>query len=111
MRFRERIEDVRSVLVMADIAGAWTWRVQLDGRDVAMAGRAYQRHRECQYNLNQFLAAVPVAQLSDGLVSRPRLRGLHLPGPGSAPSEGPGDGDDPPRSTTRVRIQAGAGAS
>ncbi|MEU9453912.1 hypothetical protein [Streptomyces sp. NPDC048277] len=107
-RLRERVADARALLVMADVPGTWTWRVELDGRDVATAGRSYQRHRECQHNVNLFLAAVPVAQLGEGLVSRPRLRGLHLPGP-ARPAPAEAEGEEPPLS--RAGTRAGAGAS
>ncbi|MGW7523312.1 hypothetical protein [Streptomyces sp. NPDC054783] len=117
-QLRERIADVRPVLAMAHIAGTWTWRVALDGQNVATSGRPYQRHRECQHNLGLFLAALPVAELSSGLVSLPRLRGLHVPGPvrpvppgvpGTAPPDAPGERADPLGSTVPLRIQAGAG--
>jgi hypothetical protein len=34
----------------------WYWRIDLDGRPVARSARAYRRQRECQYNLELFLA-------------------------------------------------------
>ncbi|MEU9340070.1 hypothetical protein AB0D74_02440 [Streptomyces sp. NPDC048278] len=108
VRLRERVTEVRALFVMADAPGAWTWRIELDGRDVATAGRSYQRQRECQYNVKLFLAAVPVAQLGEGLVSRPRLRGLHLPGPArSARPEA--EAEEPPLAPAGAR--AGAGVS
>jgi hypothetical protein len=110
IQLRERIENVRALLAMADVTGTWTWRVELDGRDVATAGRSYQRQRECHYNLGLFLAAVPVALISEGLVSRPRLRGLRPPGPaGSGPKEASGEGSAPPKPGSRAGIQAVAG--
>ncbi|MGW3953452.1 hypothetical protein ACWEKM_21630 [Streptomyces sp. NPDC004752] len=113
-RLRERVADVRALLVMADVPGSWTWRVELDGQDIAMAGRSYQRHRECQYNVNLFLATVPVAQLGEGLVSRPRLRGLHLPGPArpARPARSETEGGEPSLSpASPAGLRAGAGAS
>lgn len=35
--------------------GLWWWQLELDGARVAVAGRSYQRQRECRYNLEQFL--------------------------------------------------------
>jgi hypothetical protein len=48
-------------------AGAWSWRLAVGGRPVAVAGRPYHRHRECAYNLSHFVAAVPTALISDEL--------------------------------------------
>lgn len=91
---RERVGEARGFLTMSDMTGSWTWRLEIEGRSVAVAGRSYQRHRECQYNLAQFLAAVPVAQLAVGVPSRPRARALPLRGPaltGSARAKEPDD--------------------
>lgn len=107
-RLREQIAAARGFLTMSDMTGSWTWRLELEGRAVAVAGRAYQRHRECQYNFSQFLAAVPVAQLTEGLPNRPRPRALPLRGPARSRStrEGP-DGEGQARSRTGI----GAGTS
>ncbi|WP_326575993.1 hypothetical protein OIE69_25605 [Actinacidiphila glaucinigra] len=78
---REHIAQVRAQLSMADAGGTWTWRVELGGRDVAVSGRTYHRLRECQQNLGRFLAAVPVAELTEGTAQRPRLRGLRASAP------------------------------
>ena len=42
----------------------WGWRLALDDHAVAASGRSYRRHRECLYNLDKFLAALPVAVLA-----------------------------------------------
>jgi hypothetical protein len=44
-----------------DVLNLWAWRAQLDGVPVATSGRLYQRHRECQSNVAQFLALMPLA--------------------------------------------------
>ncbi|MFI1394974.1 hypothetical protein [Streptomyces sp. NPDC020681] len=80
-RLREQVADARVLLSMPEAAASWTWRVELEGQVVAVAGRPYLRQRECQYNLGQFLAAVPVAQLAEGVPHRPRMRGALLRGP------------------------------
>lgn len=80
-RLREKAAGARVLLTMPDAAGSWTWRLEIEGRAVAVAGRRYLRHRECQYNLSQFLAAVPVAQLAVGMMNRPRSRSLPARGP------------------------------
>ncbi|MFF3558888.1 hypothetical protein ACFYXS_02430 [Streptomyces sp. NPDC002574] len=76
LRLRENIGQVRAQLAMADAGSTWTWRVALGGKDVAVSGRTYQRQRECQQNLGLFLAAVTVAEMTEGTAHRPRLRGL-----------------------------------
>jgi hypothetical protein len=43
-------------------SGQWWWQLELDGERIAVAGRVYQRQRECRYNLDQFLLALPEAQ-------------------------------------------------
>ncbi|MEU6342098.1 hypothetical protein ABZ883_14285 [Streptomyces sp. NPDC046977] len=73
---RENVGQVRAQLAMADAGSTWTWRVALGGKDVAVSGRTYQRQRECQQNLGLFLAAVTVAEMTEGTAHRPRLRGL-----------------------------------
>ena len=52
-------------------AGMWLWRLELDKRPIAQAARAYLRRRESVFNLDQFLAAVPVAAVP-GLGPEPR---------------------------------------
>lgn len=58
----------RRVAAVNDSTGLWGWRVELDGRPVAAAGRLYLRQRECHYSLTQFLAAVPNAKLVSHVV-------------------------------------------
>ncbi|RMB82520.1 hypothetical protein [Streptomyces shenzhenensis] len=65
LRLRERIADAKVLLSTTDLAGGWTWRLVIDGRAAAVTGRSYQRQRDCQYNLGQFLNAVPVAELTE----------------------------------------------
>lgn len=59
---------------------AWVWVVEADGVAVAASGRAYQRQRECQYALDHFLAAVPLADIVGD------RRAPDGPGPGPAPA-------------------------
>lgn len=91
---REQIGQVRAQLSMADTGGTWTWRVELGGRNVAVSGRTYHRLRECQQNLGLFLAAVTVAEMTEGTAHRPRLRGLRASAPARSTREEP----DEPRS-------------
>ena len=43
--------------------GRWYWRLSIEAIPVAISSRTYQRQRECIYSLDQFLAAVAVAEL------------------------------------------------
>lgn len=86
---REHIGQVRAQLSMADAGGTWTWRVELGGRNVAVSGRTYHRLRECQQNLGLFLAAVTVAEMTEGTAHRPRLRGLRASAPARSTREEP----------------------
>jgi hypothetical protein len=43
-------------------SGQWWWQLEFGGVPVAVSGRVYQRQRECRYNFEQFLGALPVAQ-------------------------------------------------
>jgi hypothetical protein len=108
-RLREGVSRAHVVLTMSDTQGTWTWRLELDGFEVAVSGRRYQRQREAQHNLSLFLAAVPQAQEAGGAVAhRPRLRGLRPFGPsgegrnGTAPAASdPEDGEPRPLAVTR----------
>ncbi|MFE7777765.1 hypothetical protein ACFU5O_28475 [Streptomyces sp. NPDC057445] len=111
VRFRAEAAEARVLLTMADTAGSWTWRLEIEGRTVAVAGRSYLRHRECQYNLGQFLAAVPVAQLAEGMPNRrPRPRGVPLRGPARPSSTGAEPDDEGHALPRTAGVTAGAGA-
>jgi hypothetical protein len=47
--------------------GAWSWRLDLGGRAVAVSCRTYLRHRECTYSLAHFIGAVPEALVATAL--------------------------------------------
>ncbi len=57
-----------------DSTGQWTWRADLDGVCVAVSSRSYLRARECAYNLERFLEAVPQAEVVAGTRSARRGR-------------------------------------
>ncbi|GAA4691954.1 hypothetical protein [Phytohabitans rumicis] len=67
----ERAKPVESTVEMT---GQWTWRMDLDGEPVAVSSRSYLRSRECTYNLERFLEAVPEAQVVAGTRSVRRGR-------------------------------------
>jgi hypothetical protein len=52
---------------LAEANGQWAWRVDVDGRTVAVSTRTYFRHHECDYNLRRFLEAVPSADVAEGI--------------------------------------------
>ncbi|MFJ6568545.1 hypothetical protein ACIQNU_14065 [Streptomyces sp. NPDC091292] len=66
---REDVVRARPVLAVSETSGLWVWRLELDGRRVAVSSRSYQRQRECQYSLTNFLRAVPEARVAAGLVA------------------------------------------
>jgi hypothetical protein len=61
--------------------GQWAWRIALDGDTVAMSSRSYLRVRECNYNLERFLEALPSADVVAGIRAvrggRPATTDLH----------------------------------
>ena len=61
-----------------DVLNLWAWRAQLDGVPVATSGRLYQRHRECQSNVAQFLALMPLAATAYDSTVLPALDGERL---------------------------------
>ncbi|MFF2850661.1 hypothetical protein ACFVT5_30670 [Streptomyces sp. NPDC058001] len=75
---REGVARTRPVLAVSETSGLWVWRLELDGHRVAVSSRSYQRQRECQYSLTNFLRAVPEARVTPGLVA---LGGRRLPYP------------------------------
>jgi hypothetical protein len=40
------------------VTGGWTWQCEIEGEPFAVAGRSYQRQRECRYSSAQFLRAL-----------------------------------------------------
>lgn len=89
--------------------GRWTWRVQLGNDPVAISGRPYSRHRECLYNLEAFLAAVPVAHVVAS-VARRLATGTPRPRRATA-AETVGPLDDGRRMNTRQDLLAATPAA
>jgi hypothetical protein len=42
----------------------WIWKCNLDGAAVALSARSYLRQFECEYSLQRFLEALPIAEFS-----------------------------------------------
>ena len=55
------LEQLRTLITLNQITGLWSWRLELDGKAVAVSGRGHQRRRECEYNLDRFFATAAVA--------------------------------------------------
>lgn len=65
-RVRSRATDAVRVVAPDETTGQWTWTLKVDGAAVAVSSRTYLRLRECQYNLDRFLEAIPLAQIAEG---------------------------------------------
>ncbi|MFU8870454.1 hypothetical protein [Micromonospora sp. SL4-19] len=91
LMLREGGPRCHPLLSNVEETGQWTWRVELDDRQVAGASRSYLRMRECSYNLERFLEALPAAEVVPGTrtVRRGRWHG------------GPGEGDTRPGTPVR----------
>ena len=66
LHLRQEHSRVEPLATAVEATGHWIWRVHLDGAVVAASSRSYLRLRECHYNLDLFLAAVPVADITAG---------------------------------------------
>lgn len=61
-------------LAPSTVTSRWGWRMLLGDTAIAASGRWYQREREARYNLEQFIAAAPTANIVASLGSRSRMR-------------------------------------
>ncbi len=59
---RDRLPEALRAFACDTRTGRWGWRLLVDGEPLATSSRLYLRHRECGYNLGQFLAGVPGAE-------------------------------------------------
>ncbi|MFJ8579093.1 hypothetical protein [Micromonospora sp. NPDC093277] len=74
---QQNLDRVIRLESLVEMTGQWTWRLKLDDHAVAVSSRSYFRVRECTYNLERFLEAVPQADILAG-VRAPR-RGRQRP--------------------------------
>ncbi|MDW5324447.1 hypothetical protein [Plantactinospora sp. KLBMP9567] len=65
-RLREQHHRASALALTDEFTGQWAWRLDLDGETVAISSRSYLRARECNYNLERFLAAIPLAEIVEG---------------------------------------------
>ena len=49
--------------IVREAGVGWVWRIALDDEPVVVSSRSYQRQRECGYNLDQFCAVFPTAEV------------------------------------------------
>ena len=67
--------DALVASVHADGAQAeWRWRLQVEGRTVAVSSRTYLRQRECHYSASMFRQALPDAALPVVRIPEGRVR-------------------------------------
>jgi hypothetical protein len=89
LRLRSDLERAKPVESTVDETGQWIWRIELDGEAVAVSSRSYLRARECSYNLDRFLEAVPRAAVVAGTRNgrRPGAPAARAPQHGTAHPE------------------------
>lgn len=79
-RLRAGYPQAQPLVASEGGGGRWSWRLDLDGLPVATSSRSYLRIRECHYNLERFLVAVPTADVVDGVraarAPRPAVAGV-----------------------------------
>ena len=60
-RLRGDVDAATATTVMT--AGLWDWQLSVDGQVLAVAGRLYQRPRECRYSLMVTIRAIRAADV------------------------------------------------
>lgn len=70
----QRLHEGDPGLVADMTNGLWSWRFEIPGQRLALSARNYQRQRECRYNADAFLAAVPLATASTHVLTLTRGR-------------------------------------
>jgi hypothetical protein len=58
---QQALDGVVTTVRHDDTHNLWAWRAKLDGVNIASSGRLYQRFRECQANVAQFIEFMPLA--------------------------------------------------
>lgn len=74
VRLREALPGATSGHAPDSRPGRWGWQLKDEGEVLAVSSRWYERQRESRYSLQQFLAAVPVATVTENVAVRPRSR-------------------------------------
>ncbi|HEY5455188.1 MAG TPA: hypothetical protein VIJ96_06950 [Acidothermaceae bacterium] len=68
---RTRIRDAEPSIVAGLRTGWWHWEVSVDGAAIAISARSFTRQRECEHNLEQFLAGINVVRADLTAVAEP----------------------------------------
>lgn len=58
---QQALDGVVTTVRHDDTHNLWAWRAKLEGVNIASSGRLYQRFRECQANVAQFIEFMPLA--------------------------------------------------
>jgi hypothetical protein len=66
---RTRIDDADAAIVAGLRTGLWHWEVSVNALQIAISPRSFTRQRECEHNLEQFLAGVNVVRKDLGAVA------------------------------------------
>jgi hypothetical protein len=66
---RSRIDDADAAIVAGLRTGLWHWEVSVNALPIAISPRSFTRQRECEHNLEQFLAGVNVVRKDLGAVA------------------------------------------
>ncbi len=66
---RTRIDDADAAIVAGLRTGLWHWEVSVNAIPIAISPRSFTRQRECEHNLEQFLAGVNVVRKDVGAVT------------------------------------------
>ncbi|WP_329106408.1 hypothetical protein OG792_00900 [Micromonospora sp. NBC_01699] len=67
-------DRIKTTETSVERTGQWIWRIDIDRTTIAVSSRSYLRARECTYNLDRFLEAVPQAEIVAGARSARRGR-------------------------------------
>jgi hypothetical protein len=66
---RSHIVDAEAAIVAGLRTGLWHWEVGVNATPIAISARSFTRQRECEHNLEQFLAGVNVVRKDRGAVA------------------------------------------
>jgi hypothetical protein len=78
-RLQREVANVEPTVAAEDGTAQWRWSLLLGDEVVATSSRWYRREREGEYNLAQFLTAVPVAGAAGVVGGPPPRRSLYRP--------------------------------
>ncbi|PPK68889.1 hypothetical protein V5P93_001261 [Actinokineospora auranticolor] len=65
VELRARVADASATTARETTSQLWSWRVRLEGADLAVSSRRYHRRVQAQYACRSFLGLVADAALAD----------------------------------------------